>query len=70
MTENKELGEKIKIDEGEIDLTEGADEVKGLTQYFTFKSCLHLHKVSHDKLGSTLLHYMRVVDVRIDEHSI
>ena len=38
MAEKKDLGEKIKMDEGEIDLTEGTDEVKGLTQYFTLES--------------------------------
>ena len=39
MTEKKDLGEKIKMDEGEIDLTEGTDEVKGLTLHITLDSC-------------------------------
>ena len=39
MSEKKDLVDKIKIDGGEIDLTELPDEVRGLKTCSTIKPC-------------------------------
>lgn len=56
MTEKKDLGEKIKMDEGEIDLTEGTVEAKGLMQCFTLESCPDVNTVCAFICVSSCLH--------------